>query len=181
MLSSAYTSGWLIAKVGTRPVLGLMAFFPLLMCLTAGLIREQRQQDSVPSTPETPSPGIGECTHRLGHMCAHTVLVSGTLKPVGLPHCALQHCVWCRIQQAGHAHGQGSLAITRQRHLYVGTLDHHVLLADGAAEMHEDSSDGLHQEGQQGLLEAEAYADSAGLKATQSGGTTCFPYLVLQV
>ena len=46
--------------------------------------------------------------------------------------------------------------------------------------MHEDGEDGLQQEGQQGLLEAEAYADSAGLKATQSGGTTCFPCLVFQ-
>ena len=42
-LSSAYTSGWLIARVGARPALGLMAFFPLLMCFTSGLIREQRQ------------------------------------------------------------------------------------------------------------------------------------------
>ena len=45
VLSSAYTSGWLIARVGARPVLGLMAMFPLLMCFTAGLIREQRQPD----------------------------------------------------------------------------------------------------------------------------------------
>ena len=45
VLSSAYTSGWLIARVGARPVLGLMALFPLLMCFTAGLIREQRQPD----------------------------------------------------------------------------------------------------------------------------------------
>lgn len=43
VLSSAYTSGWLIGKVGARPVLGIMAFFPLLMCGASFLIREQRQ------------------------------------------------------------------------------------------------------------------------------------------
>lgn len=46
--------------------------------------------------------------------------------------------------------------------------------------MHEDGEGGLQQEGQQGLLEAEAHADSARLKGTQSGGTTCFPCLVFQ-
>ena len=82
MLSSAYTSGYLIAKVGPRPVLGLMAFFPLLMCLTAGLIREQRQQDSMPSMPEAPRPGVGECTCRLGahvRTCCHSVWHKGSL------------------------------------------------------------------------------------------------------
>ena len=44
MLSSAYTSGWLIGRVGARPVLALMAFFPLLMCGTAFLIKEERRR-----------------------------------------------------------------------------------------------------------------------------------------
>ncbi len=43
VLSSAYTSGWLIGLVGARPVLGLLAFFPLLMCGTAFLIKERRR------------------------------------------------------------------------------------------------------------------------------------------
>ena len=43
VLSSAYTSGWLINKVGARPVLALMALFPLLMCFTACLIKDRRQ------------------------------------------------------------------------------------------------------------------------------------------
>ena len=63
-------------------MLGLMAFFPLLMCLTAGLIREQRQQDSMPRTPEAPSPGVGECTCRLGahvRTCCHSVWHKGSL------------------------------------------------------------------------------------------------------
>ena len=160
-------------------MLGLMAFFPLLMCLTAGLIREQRQQDSVPSTPVTTSPGVGECTHRLGaHVRTCRLDVWDNRKPVGFPHSARQYSMWDRIQQAGHAHGQGSSKNACQRHLNMETLQHHVLRADGAAEMHEDSRDGIQQEGQQGLLDTEAYADSTGLKATQSGGTTCFPYLI---
>ncbi|CAK0783008.1 hypothetical protein CVIRNUC_006203 [Coccomyxa viridis] len=60
VLSSAYTSGWLIARVGARPVLGLMALFPLLMCFTAGLIREQRQPDltfAEKSSPDGPITG----------------------------------------------------------------------------------------------------------------------------
>lgn len=40
MLSSAYPSGWLIGKVGARPVLGIMAVFPLLMCGASWLISE---------------------------------------------------------------------------------------------------------------------------------------------
>ena len=51
-LSSAYTSGWLIARVGARPALGLMAFFPLLMCFTSGLIREERQPYAAPAKAE---------------------------------------------------------------------------------------------------------------------------------
>ncbi len=43
MLTSAYPSGWLVGKFGAQPVLCLMAFFPLLMCATSGLIREERQ------------------------------------------------------------------------------------------------------------------------------------------
>lgn len=42
VLSSAYTSGWLVDKVGARPVLALMALFPLLMCFTACLIKDRR-------------------------------------------------------------------------------------------------------------------------------------------
>ena len=43
VLSSAYPSGWLIGRVGARPVLGIMAVFPLLMCGASWLINEQRQ------------------------------------------------------------------------------------------------------------------------------------------
>lgn len=59
VLSSAYTSGWLIARMGARPVLGLMAFFPLLMCFTAGLIREQRQPHSMATQHDTQPPVSG--------------------------------------------------------------------------------------------------------------------------
>lgn len=53
-LSSAYTSGWLVARVGARPALGLMAFFPLLMCFTSGLISEQRQDYAALTKAEDP-------------------------------------------------------------------------------------------------------------------------------
>ncbi|CAL8470505.1 g10047 [Coccomyxa elongata] len=49
VLSSAYTSGWLIGRVGARPVLALMACFPLLMCGTAFLIKEERRRS--PTSP----------------------------------------------------------------------------------------------------------------------------------
>ena len=42
VLSSAYPSGWLIGRVGARPVLGIMAVFPLLMCGASWLISEER-------------------------------------------------------------------------------------------------------------------------------------------
>lgn len=43
VLSSAYTSGWLVGWAGARPTLGVMAIFPLLMCGTAFLIKERRR------------------------------------------------------------------------------------------------------------------------------------------
>ena len=43
VLSSAYTSGWLVGWAGARPTLGVMALFPLLMCGTAFLIKERRR------------------------------------------------------------------------------------------------------------------------------------------
>ncbi|BDA45897.1 Folate-biopterin transporter 1, chloroplastic [Coccomyxa sp. Obi] len=51
VLSSAYTSGWLIGRVGARPVLALMACFPLLMCGTAFLIKEERSRS--PTSPRS--------------------------------------------------------------------------------------------------------------------------------
>lgn len=51
VLSSAYTSGWLIGRVGARPVLALMACFPLLMCGTAFLIKEERRRS--PTSPRS--------------------------------------------------------------------------------------------------------------------------------
>ena len=42
VLASAYPSGWLVGRVGARPVLGIMAVFPLLMCGASWLINEQR-------------------------------------------------------------------------------------------------------------------------------------------
>ena len=46
VLASAYPSGWLVGKFGAQPVLCLMALFPLLMCATSGLIREERQDSA---------------------------------------------------------------------------------------------------------------------------------------
>lgn len=57
VLSSAYTSGWLVDRVGARPVLGLMALFPLLMCATAFLIRERRRSSDDPELHVVVPPG----------------------------------------------------------------------------------------------------------------------------
>ena len=49
MLASAYPSGWLVGRFGAQPVLCLMALFPLLMCATSSLIREQRRSAHAPA------------------------------------------------------------------------------------------------------------------------------------
>jgi fucose permease len=60
VLSSAYTSGWLVEKVGARPVLALMALFPLLMCFTACLIKDRRQGYAAPEDVEAGT--VDACT-----------------------------------------------------------------------------------------------------------------------
>ncbi len=127
MLSSAYTSGWLIAKVGPRPVLGLMAFFPLLMCFTAGLIREQRQQDSAPSTPEPPSPSAGEYTYTgCGHPCGccpqHNINLSVCL--------TLHSSIACGVAPAANRACTSPMLFGKlnQRHLDLESLKQHCML-----------------------------------------------------
>ncbi len=61
VLSSAYTSGWLVGKVGARPVLALMALFPLLMCFTACLIQDRRQgYDELQGEEDAPQAAGGQ-------------------------------------------------------------------------------------------------------------------------